>query len=325
MGGPEPKPPTPDDASRHETAGDSWAGGPVAAALDRELKGSLPCVVCGYELQGLSIRGTCPECGTAVRATILFHVDPKADEFKPIAYPSLTAWSLVAWSLGALVATLAAWWPRIADLLARLTTHHPGVGPAPAIMILGIIVSGFASLGIARTFRGTPFLSMASALLGSLAYIPLAWAMWGIHAVLDAQRGLAPYFTGSVELSRLRLRMIVAACILIIILGLRPNARDLVRRSRAMRTGRIDRQTLLLLAAAMGVATIGDTLRYFGALQPGTGIDMYEVSGTLLVILGSGLFTLGVVEAVRDCWRLRRVILLPSPSLRQVLRSKPKA
>ena len=66
-----------------------------ASVLASELTGDLPCVRCGYNLRGLSIREHCPECDAPVRATILALVDPRASELKPLRRPRLTGWGLV--------------------------------------------------------------------------------------------------------------------------------------------------------------------------------------------------------------------------------------
>ncbi|HBS29042.1 MAG TPA: hypothetical protein DEB06_06235 [Phycisphaerales bacterium] len=300
--------------------GDSASLGSVGAALDRELKGTLPCVVCGYELQGLSIRGVCPECGTAVRATILFHVDPRAEEFKPIATPWVTAWALVLWSSAALVATLACWWPRVADVIGMFTQRPPTSG-AGSFCIGGTIASGLAALGLIRVVRGGMLRQRLAAGVAAAAYLPLGWALWRIHGTIDTHRP-APYFTSEFNIERTILRLLVAASVVTIILGIRPNARDLVRRSRAMRTGRVDRQHLVLMAATLALASVGDFLRYYSHTAGPQGTDAWEVAGILLIIVGSCFFTLGLVGATRDCWRLHRVIRLPNPSLRQVLGRK---
>lgn len=301
--------------------GDTAALGSVGAALDRELKGTLPCVVCGYELQGLSIRGVCPECGTAVRATILFHVDPRAEEFKPIATPAVTAYALVTWSTAALVATLASWWPRIADVIEKFVPRPPSEG-AGYLCVAGTIVSGLAMLGLIRIVQGGNLLHRAGAVVSVLAYIPLVWALWRIHIQIDPYRP-APFLTNEFNVDRTVSRLIVAACVIVIIIGFRPNARDLVKRSRAMRTGRVDRQHLLLMGATLVLASVGDVFRAYSASVSPHAMDIWEVSGIMLIILGSAFFTLGLIGAVRDSWRLRRVILLPNPSLRQVLGAAP--
>src|SRR5215831_18001819 len=86
-----------------------------AVDLARELGGDLPCAACRYNLRGLSVRSVCPECGTPVRATILFTVDPYASVLRPITWPRATAAGLILWSMGALGAAVLTWVLRGAD------------------------------------------------------------------------------------------------------------------------------------------------------------------------------------------------------------------
>src|SRR5581483_4291904 len=96
------------------------AAPPVPVVLGRELGGDLHCVVCSYNLRGLSIRAICPECGTAVRATILSVVDPHASILRPITFPRLTAAGVILWAAGAVAVAMMAWLPQAADLLRIL-------------------------------------------------------------------------------------------------------------------------------------------------------------------------------------------------------------
>ncbi len=80
----------------HPPAPDRGSSG--VARLSRELAGDLPCIQCGYNLRGLTVKGMCPECGTSVRATLLAVVDPMAGEFRPISFPRLTAYGMLVWS-----------------------------------------------------------------------------------------------------------------------------------------------------------------------------------------------------------------------------------
>src|SRR5690606_19927036 len=63
-------------------------------AISLSLSGAMPCISCGYNLQGLSVVGVCPECGAAVRATILATIDPQAEELTPLLTPRLTSLGL---------------------------------------------------------------------------------------------------------------------------------------------------------------------------------------------------------------------------------------
>ncbi|MEL6741370.1 MAG: hypothetical protein AAFP26_12000, partial [Planctomycetota bacterium] len=99
-----------------------------AGELAGRLGGDLRCMRCAYDLAGLSITSSCPECGLAIKATLLSVVDPKAEVLAPLVRPLLVAWSLVLWSLGGVLLVLAGWGAR--RLLARTPDgQYPGEGP----------------------------------------------------------------------------------------------------------------------------------------------------------------------------------------------------
>ena len=77
--------------------------GRAPAAAVAVLEADVHCARCGYNLRGISIRSVCPECGAAVRATILAVVDPHASELQPIRHPWPVAAGLVLWAASALV------------------------------------------------------------------------------------------------------------------------------------------------------------------------------------------------------------------------------
>lgn len=286
--------------------------------LDRALIGKLPCVVCAYDLQGLSIRTVCPECGTAIRATILYQVDPRADEFRPMLTPRLTAWAIVVWSAGALLAAVACWLPRVADLIGLFALTRPSVDGAGYVAVGACAASGLALIGLVHPAAGTPRRQGLAAVVAMLAYAPLCWALWRINLQIDP-RHLMPYFAEPIRFDRALLRLVIAASTIVIILAIRPNARDLVKRCLVLRTGRVDRQTLLVMAATMGVVSMGDALRVASAWINEAEAGLVGLTGIAVIALGSGLFTLGLVGALVDSWRISRSILMPSPSLRRVL------
>ncbi len=289
-----------------------------AATLDSALTGSLPCVTCGYELKGLSIRGVCPECGTAVRATILYKVDPQAEEFKPIRHPHILAAGLVLWSIGGLVAAGACWFLRGLDLVSL----WGGSGRAmPALVwtaVCATVISGIGSLALAHPMPGTRGGKVLQALVGTAAYVPLVWSMWRMLATMDPLRS-APYFAGPPQADRIVMRFIALASVVVILLGIRPNARDLVKRSMVLRTGRVDRQTLLGMAAVAAVTMVGEGIRLAAAGRQWGDPETLAVAGAVVIGIGSGMLTLGLIGSAVDSWRIAKAVLIPSPSLRQVV------
>lgn len=286
------------------------------------LRGDLPCYQCRYNLRGLSIRDKCPECGAAVRATILYQVDPLADEFQPLPAPRLTALGMQVWSTGAALAVVLCWVPRVLDAIvyalpARAISLRP---PAllPEAATGAIVLSGLGALGLLGASPRPRVRESALVAVGALMTLPLAFAVHYVLADIDPARA-APYLVAPASEQRIAARLVIAASLIFAILCVRPAARLLVHRSLALRTGRVDRQTLLAMAGAVLLAAVGDLLRYL-ATGMGAGGDLLDYLGITLVAIGSLLFSMGVFGAVVDSYRIAAVIRTPPPSLRQVLR-----
>lgn len=294
-----------------------------AIRLNRALTGNLPCIICGYDLKGVTIRGSCPECGTLVRATILYTVDPEAEEFRPLLTPTITAWSVALWSIFGFAAILAAWWVRAADAVRHIFGFFIDTAIAQWTLLGFVVLSGVSLIGMIRPTARAPWRGTVWAIIALAAYAPLVYLLVRLRA-WDASHA-SPYFpwnraASALDISERELvRLGIGACIATIVLAARPNARELVRRSLAMRSGRVDRQTLLALAGAIGVAALGDALRLAAGhlpIEPGAIVDNI---GSVLIAVGSMFMTLGIASSVIDSWRIRSVILLPAPSLHEVL------
>ncbi len=295
-----------------------------ARPLEAALRGSLPCINCGYELQGLSIRGNCPECGILVRATILYRVDPHAEAFRPLPTPLLTAWGVALWPIGALIAVLFAWAPRVADIAAYAFgwTTRPDLHWTTLVSLAALGISFVGALGMVRPTRHGPAWTNFTAAIGLLSFVPLAWCWWRIGAVVDAT-SLAPYVQAGPNMQRLSLRICLGVCALVVLLGLRPNARQLVARSLVLRTGRVGRQTIYATAAAVAIAMVGDGVRMASTMVPAINQDLLAGAGTILVLVGSILTTMAIAGGALDGWRIRKAIITPSPSLGQIIEFRP--
>lgn len=290
-----------------------------STGLGRELGGDLPCVFCGYNLRGLSIRSMCPECGTGVRATILALVDPQAGELQPIRLPRLVASGVVLWATGAIAVMMACWLPHVADglrLMGFMSLRRPNIELAVA---MGLGTSMLGSLALIRPHAHIPWVHTLMSVLATLLYVPLAWAMWN-YQVVTGQIGGARYFNHW-QPSADSTKFLVLSCGIIaaIIMLERPIARLLVARSLVMRTGRVDRQTMYAMAIATLIIALGGAVGYFAPAGP-MWQDLAKIAGQVLIAFGSILLSIGLVGSLVDCTRIASAILAPSPTLKQVIR-----
>ncbi len=299
------------DPGYGESASDAGPERPRADAtqLGRELGGDLPCVVCGYNLRGLSIRSVCPECGAGVRATILSVVDPQASVLRPIHRPRLIAGSLLLWSGAGLGASLVCWLPHFADSLGHLT--GPITPPPSDAVLVGLVVAAMVgSAGLVRPHSGIPAWFTVAAVVAVLLHAPLGWALVRLH-----REGWPASAEGS-QWTTIAMGSLVA-----IFLLLRPTLRLLVARSLLLRSGRVDRQTLLGMSGAAVVIALGQFAVRWSIEGSPAGIISVRVLGVVLLVTGGALLTLGLLGSVVDAVRIARAILRPLPTLREVLRS----
>jgi hypothetical protein len=90
-----------------------------------------------------------------------------------------------------------------------------------------------------------------------------------------------------------------------------------------MRMGRVDRQRMLAIAAAVGVAAAGDVVHLLGPRVHGMAARAAESVGNVLIAVGSMLLTVGLVGVALDSARLAPVLLRPPLSIARVM-GKPR-
>ncbi|MCC6676869.1 MAG: hypothetical protein IT436_06975 [Phycisphaerales bacterium] len=292
-------------------------GSPGGELIARELRGDLLCARCRYNLRGLSVRATCPECGTPVKGTLLAVIDPRARELQPIEWPRLRAVGLMVWGAAGLGAALLIWLLRLEEISANLNVEIPTEWARRWVTVL-VAVSGAGALTMIRPHRGIPAWQVAGAAVGAAMYVPLVYVTWLIHGVIDAAHAGGYFAMGGPDPRRTVLRLVTAGLLAVVILGLRGNARLYVGRSLLMRTGRVDRQTLLGLLAALAMGVIGDLIHLLGRDSWGGETTAVTV-GTFLIGVSGVLFTLGLVGVAIDCYRLMPVVLSPPLSASDVL------
>jgi len=299
-----------------------------AAVLASELTGDLPCARCRYNLRGLSVRGTCPECGVPVRATLLAKIDPHASEIQPLVHPYLSAVGMQVWAFAALLAALATWLLRGADLAYVFGLNRPAGGwpgdVVPRAVPILILISGVGACALIRPHGRIRVRFILAAAASCAAYLAVALIAWRIHVQLDAWSTSVLFGAGPKPIERSLLRIASDVLIAAIALGLRPNARLLVGRSMLLRSGNVDRQTLAALAGASLVSLLGDLIHVAASMMDPPRAELVRLTGTMLIGLGSTLLTIGLIGVAWDCVRLWPATVAPPLSLEDVVGDPPK-
>lgn len=301
-----------------------------ALPMARSLGGALPCVTCRYNLQGLSILSVCPECGTAVRATILAVVDPHAAELQPIPNRRAVAVGLLVWVVGALLAMALLCAAVVKDWVAGSSMGGGGVAgrlvPAEWSLVgWGVAVllwmSGVGAIVLVRPHEAIPRLNQWMAALAVVLYAPLGLVALRLGELASESARMGQLVAVAPKPEHTLWRIAGFALAMAILILLRPSARLLVARSLVMRTGRVDRQTMLAMAAAMAMLIIGDLLSLAATRTTGLTAEFCFVFGMGVALVGALLLLIGLIGSAVDCVRIARAVLSPNPSLGQVLGS----
>ena len=108
--------------------------------------------------------------------------------------------------------------------------------------------------------------------------------------------------------------------LMLIVLCLRPSARQLVKRSAVLRRKAVDRQTLLMMVASLTIASLGQALLFLSMTPLWVAPQGLESLGTVMVGLGSVLLTMAAIATAFDTCLLVPVILRAPRSLADVFR-----
>ncbi len=305
---------------RHGSGGSTEPQAAGVRGLSERLTGRLPCVNCRYDLQSLSILDRCPECGTPVQVTILAVVDPMADELQAIRRPQLVAVGLVVWPLAALLAVSLTWAVGIGQALAtyRPLTGWPMAPGQLAGWVAGLVcVSGLAATVLIAPHKGLPRKTRLLTALAVSAHAPLAWLTFRLDALsaMGSRNGEPAWWTPWP--ARTAVRAAALGLIVFILLGLRPHARVLVHRCLAMRAGRVDRQTMLAMVAAVCLLMAGDGI---GAIAYGgrPHLEILATAAVVLSLVGAILLTIGLAGSLVDGVRIASAVLRPARGTRHL-------
>lgn len=285
-------------------------GSSTGLRLATELTGDLRCVRCGYNLRGLSVRDECPECGVAVRATILALVDPLADELQPLERPVRTTVGLCAWAWGGFACVALVWALVILDVLSAWLQRPIEAGWARPLCWIAVGASAIGCFALVRPTERLAKPFRRQALLGALAYLPVV--PLAVYLIGQSGIGSGRSLAGTVGESGVGpalLRLLAIGCTVGMLLGIRNSLTHLLHRSALVRTGRIDTQPLNALLLTLAIMAAGDLSGLAGLLVRGAAGDVLIVVDVVARAVGGFLLAMGLLSLSVDVWRLRGALL----------------
>lgn len=275
----------------------------------------LPCAKCGYDIEGLSVPGHCPECGHPILDSIEAAIDPAASALAPAGSPERrTAWAL-QFACAGLVLVLAVGLRGALRVLLGFTSagfarpegfaERVDARFGPPLETIGLVL---ALCGAAAGLVGLAFVLPAGRSRAQRRARHLGGAGFAVIAALL----LLPEVRGAV--------MLLSVPIAMVLVGISPAFRDIGARSKVYRTRRSAKQQIHVLLVAAGVAVCaalgGETL---SRAEPGSkvaefGEILFLVAGTSAVLLGIGL-----VYLAANAWWVLQAVLRPPPRLEELV------
>ncbi|MEM9082083.1 MAG: hypothetical protein AAGB34_00695 [Planctomycetota bacterium] len=272
--------------------------------LNLALTGSLPCIDCGYELQGLTVKGNCPECGRPVRVTLMWAVDPEAEAFQLVKRPLLLGSGVLAVTVCPLITVLLLWYYFGIEYIVNIRQSNfvaafDGFISELSIGIWFIQLLALTPLIVSRPLRFGGLLSSFGAvcattmlLFGVLASVGVkTWPRTTNHDIL----------------------MFVSFSFALYVFSIRALLMPFIHRSKLLRTGHIPRQHISTISIAFAVAGVAHLVAVFSN-------SSVELVAKITAIAAWSLATLGLMGLVRDAFIVRHTLLHPPRTLEELTR-----
>ena len=290
------------------------------------------CHHCGYNLKGVDPAGACPECGVPVWPSLRPHVDSSVDRPALLDHPRRIGAGLVTVSVAMLLSVILLWWPYLHVL--RRQMNSPGAPlMADASVWRYIAVAALAGVAFIATFAlrhptgAAPPAEYRRGLVRTRLGL-MGWAL--LHGLLLLHDTFVPhpvedwYDFVQIDATRSLLRIGLDASAIAMIVGLRPVEKFLARRSMPHRFGGASRQGFLAIFVAITAILCGDLLRLAAWVLDATGlagvvVDNAALIGAMLVLVGSAMMTLALLNLAIDSSRLARNLARPLYRLDQIV------
>ena len=290
---------------------DQKTSSPIAEDLSHmQIAIPLPCTRCGYDVQGLTADGDCPECSKPIRLTIFEIVDPLSKRLGSIPNPASVGNSITGavlfFSCSVLLAVFA------------MYARSPSLIPVPATLRgvnapLYVWIASFAGLLAILSFiplfrlrrQGELQACQRSIELTSVGL--LAWTFAMALVAMELQ---------SFQIGALYDTYIPVVASVLVFSGFRRLVPRLGKRSLAFRQAQSSRQRMNVLLATLVVLVVGRVI------TEGVPYDsVLRVWGLILIVMSVLLIVVGLMYLLKNVIWIRKSLISPPPALSELLRS----
>lgn len=283
------------------------------------LRLSVLCHRCGYNLRGCDPAGACPECGAPIWPSLRPFVDTSDERLALLRSPVRLGASLMTISIAMLLSAIALWWPYLRAMWTQLKSPGaPLIADVPVWPNAVVFVLAFGAMAATfglrqptgatapKEYRTGLRLARAGLLVWALLQLLVLW-----HDTSSQRSAREWYDLVQVDAVRSTLRLALDATALLMVAGFRPVVKFLSQRSAPHRAGGASRQGFLAMLVALVAIICGDLLRLaswsVGALGfAGLIVDNAALIGTMVVLIGSAMMTLALLNLAIDSGRLAR-------------------
>jgi len=294
-----------------------------------QIRRSVRCRRCSYDLRGLEVDGRCPECGLEIWPSVMHMIDPAATKLPKLRDPPGVGDGLVWLFVCALAAALA--------LAANGAMLLPNVLPPSGVRVAGLrlptdllLVSGV--IGLAGLWSAWKFMPPRGdgpnvtvrrdvwlLVIALLIWAAVCFGLWDRERIW-VQMGLLPDAKPVIAVRALaHVGLAVAATLALY--SMRRLLDAIGSRSREYRRARGGRQRIRpMIVSALGVAA-GSVVRYLSTLEPVP--EMIHGLGLMLVGVSMIMLLIGLGYLLVNAWWIRRVLRKPPPQLRDLLQPLP--
>lgn len=295
-----------------------------------QVRRSVHCRRCSYDLRSLDVDGRCPECGLEVWPSVIHMVDPTASKLPQLRDPRGVGNALVWLFACALLASICLALSGAMLMPDVLPPSGVSVGLIRLPFDLTLLSGGLAIAGLWSVWKfmpprdSLPDVAVRRDLwllgIALLIWAAVCFGLWERERVW-AQMGLLPDAESVVAVRSLS-HLAIAIAAALGLYSVRQLFKAIGSRSREYRRAQGGRQGIRpMMVSTLGVSA-GSACRYLSTFEHVP--EKLDELGVIIVGVSMLMLVIGLVYLLVNAWWIRRVLRKPPPRLRDLLQPMPE-